>query len=109
MKSSLLKNFNSRKTSAEVEKAIFSAGFKLFEEGDLQGLRLMTIFKAKERHTARKRKADGVYVKLQSFTSPEGAENCEFIALSADEKLMRRGEDGKKFRPLYCRVYVKEI
>lgn len=108
MKGRLLRKLNKKKTSAEVAGAILGAGYIPFEEGDIEGLSLMTVFKAKERHTLRKKKRDGAYVRLQSFTSPEGAENCDFIALSADEKLLRRGEDGKKFRPVYCRLFVKK-
>ncbi len=108
MKGRALKKLNKCRTIEKIQSAILAAGYLPFEEGDLNGLSLMTIFKAKERHTARKKK-DGAYVKLQSFTSPEGAENCDFIALEADEKLLRRDEDGKKFRPLYCKLFIKEI
>lgn len=107
MKKSLLKKLNSASTAEGVERAVLAAGYAPFEEGDIEGLTLMTIFKAKERHTARRKKEDGFYVKLQSFTSPEGAENFDFVALSRDIKRAKRGEDGKKFEPVECRIYAK--
>ena len=106
MKRSELKKLNGGKSAKEVESAIIAAGFAPFEDGDIEAITLMTIFKAKERHTARKKK-DGVYIKLQSFTSPEGAEDCDFVALSKDIKRAKRGEDGKKFEPVECRIYAK--
>lgn len=107
MKKSLLKKLNSAPTAEGVERAVLAAGYAPFEEGDIDGLTLMTVFKAKERHTARKKKEDGFYVKLQSFTSPEGAEDCDFVAVSTDKRRAKRGEDGKKFEPVACRIYVK--
>ena len=109
MKKSLLKKLNSASTAEGVERAVLDAGYAPFEEGDIESLTLMTIFKAKERHTARRKKEDGFYVKLQSFTSPEGAENFDFVALSKDIKRAERGEDGKKFEPVECRIYAKRV
>ena len=108
MKRSELKKLNDGKSAKEVESAIIAAGFAPFEEGDIEALTLMTIFKARERHTARKKK-DGVYIKLQSFASPEGAEEYEFIALGTERKRERRGEDGKKFEPLACGLFCRKI
>ena len=59
MKRSELKKLNDGKSAKEVESAIIAAGFAPFEEGDIEALTLMTIFKAKERHTARKKKDGG--------------------------------------------------
>ena len=53
MKRSELKKMNGGKSAKEVESAIIAAGFAPFEEGDIESLTQMTIFKAKERHTAR--------------------------------------------------------
>ena len=107
MKTGKLKKLNRAETADGVQAAIKEAGFVPFEEGDIEGLSLMTVFKGRERHTARIKKTDGTYVKLQSFTGAEGHEDCDFLALSADEK--HRGENGKKFRPLYCKMYYKKI
>ena len=107
METGKLKKLNRAATPEGVQADIAGAGFKPFEEGDLGGLSLMTVFKGRERHTARKKKAGGVYIKLQSFTGVDGCEDCDFLAVSADEK--RRGENGKKFRPLYCKIYYKKI
>ncbi len=109
MKRRQLKKLNGAQTAEGVEKNIAEACFAPFEEGDIDGLTLMTIFKGRERHTARKKKASGIYIKLQSFTSEEGYEDYDFLALSADRKLKRRGADGKKFRPLYCKIYYKKL
>ena len=109
MKTGKLKKLNRAQTAGGVQAAIERAGFAPFEEGDIEGLSLMTVFKGRERHTARIKKADGVYVKLQSFTAAEGYEDYDFLALSADEKLKKRGEDRKKFRPVYCKMYYKKI
>ena len=109
MKTGRLKKLNRAKTAAEVFAAIERAGFTPFGEGDIEGLSLMTVFKGRERHTVRRKKADGVHIKLQSFTGAEGYEEYDFVAVSADEKLKKRGENGKKFRPLYCKMYYKKI
>lgn len=106
MKTSELKKLNREKTEGGVLAAIAAAGFEPFEESE--SFKLMSIFKCREKHTRRKRK-DGIYLKLQCFTSPEGAEDCEFVALSADEKLEGRGPDGKKFAPLRCEIFVRKI
>ena len=109
MNTGKLKKLNRAETAGGVQAAIESAGFIPFEEGDLAGLSLMTVFKGRERHTPRRKKADGVYIKLQSFTGAEGYEDYDFLAMSADEKLKKRGEDGKKFRPIYCKMFYKKI
>lgn len=109
MKRRHLKKLNRAKTCAAVEEAIGHAGYAPFEEGTITGLTLMTIFKARERHTRKRKKADGVYIKLQSFTSPEGAEDCDFIVIDAAKKRDGRGEDGKKFEPLYYKIFYKKF
>ena len=109
MKTGKLKKLNRAKTAKQVLAAIAAEGFAPFEESDIEGLSLMTLFKGRERHTARRKKADGVYIKLQSFTRAEGYEEYDFVAVSADEKLKNRGEDGKKFRPVYCKMFCKRI
>ena len=107
MKTGRLKKLNRAKSVEEVRAAIEGAGFAPFEEGDLADLSLMTVFKGRERHTARKKKAGGVYIKLQSFTGAEGCEDCDFLAMSADEK--HRGGSGKRYRPVYCKMFYKKI
>ena len=103
MKTFALKKLNSAKTADGVEADLEAAGFVPFEEGGEEGLSLMTIFKSREKHTSFRRKSDGVYVKLQCFTSPEGAEGSEFIALSAENR------SGRTRVPLYCKMYRKNI
>lgn len=109
MKTGKLKKLNRAQTADGVKAAIEAAGFVPFEEGDIGGLSLMTVFKGRERHTARIKKQDGVYVKLQSFTGAEGYERYDFVAMSADQKLKKRGENRKKIHPLYCRMYYKQF
>ena len=107
MKGSELKKLNRARTSDGVERNILGAGFVPFAEGDIAGLSQMTVFKSREKHTRRLKKADGLYVKLQSFSSPEGAEEWEFLVLNGDERA--RGEDGKKFSPRTCLMFCRKI
>ena len=107
MKGSELKKLNRARTSDGVERNILGAGFAPFAEGDIAGLSQMTVFKSREKHTRRLKKADGLYVKLQSFSSPEGAEEWEFLVLNGDERA--RGEDGKRFAPRTCLMFCRKI
>lgn len=103
MKSRSLKKLNRPRSAVEVESLITSCGYAPYHDGDIEGLTLMTIFKSRERHTRRAKKREGVYVKLQSFTSPEGAEDCDFIVLNADVK------SGRKFSPGWYKMFVRHI
>ncbi len=107
MKKGKLKKLNRADTPDGVQADIAEADFIPFEEGDIEGLSLMTVFKGREQHTARKKKTGGVYIKLQYFTGTEGYEDYDFLAVSADEK--RRGRKGKRFYPLYCKIFYKKL
>ncbi len=109
MKGRMLKKLNRPATAGGVESAIRECGYIPFEEGDIEGLKLMTVFKARERHTARRKKADGLYLRVQSFTSPEGAEDHDFLVINAERRVKPRGEDKKKFAPLYYKIFYKKI
>ena len=73
MNGSRLKKLNGADTSAAVENDILGAGYAPFEEGALEGLAAMEIFKARGRRTRRRKKEDGKYVRLYLYSSPESA------------------------------------
>lgn len=59
MNGSRLKKLNGADTSAAVENDILGAGYAPFEEGALEGLAAMEIFKARGRRTRRRKKRTG--------------------------------------------------
>lgn len=109
MNGSRLKKLNGADTSAAVENDILGAGYAPFEEGALEGLAAMEIFKARGRRTRRRKKEDGKYVRLYLYSSPDSAESWEFVVMNAEKKHRKRGADGKKFEPLYYKIFFKKI
>ncbi|MCD8373304.1 MAG: hypothetical protein LUD27_08410 [Clostridia bacterium] len=95
------RKFNTADTSEGVIQDVIAAGFVPFDE-QTSGITLMTVFKGRERHCRPKKKKDGTFVIVQSFTLCEGAEDKIFLAVSVD------GLGSKRRRKhLYCRVFCK--
>ncbi len=107
MKRCMLKKINKAAKAEEVEYNLAGAGFTPFEEGDIADLTLMTVLKGRQHRCGAMRHEGDIYTLLQSYTEAEGAEQLEFIALSAFKKTKEKKGDGRKKVFLYFKMYVR--
>lgn len=75
----------------------------------MKALRLWKYSRRADGARAGAKKEDGKYVRLYLYSSPESAESWEFVVMNAEKKHRKRGADGKKFEPLYYKIFFKKI